>query len=201
MRTIALAVLSLAAAGCGPYLRYKPLPPAPNPQGKLVIEVRDNREPGRGGGDHRVVAIESGIGPFGPNVGPRKVKTPTTVAETIGEIIANGAAAAGLGVARPGEEAGATARVIVDVQRLWCAGFSPVFKADVTAGVMVTDPSGRQVRVPGLPVQAEDGAMSCQHAFEKALNHFVVAAQGLFAQPQVHGAAIGAVTFAPPPAQ
>lgn len=197
IRRLACAALSLVAVGCGPYLRYRTQPPAPPLSGKLIVEVRDSREPGKGGNEHEQVGVHAGAFGIPDTI---KVESPTTVADTMHKIVGEAAMAAGLAVAGKGDEAGATARVIVDVQRFWCAGYGG-YKGDVVASVMVTDPAGQQVRIPGQPVHAEDGGIDCRRIFEKALSDFLIAARALFAQPQVKGAALGAVQFAPPPAQ
>jgi hypothetical protein len=194
---LAFVALSLAAVGCGPYLQYKTQPPMPPLQGKVIVDVRDSREPGQGGNQHEQVGVHRGS--FGiPDT--LKVESDTTVADTVHQIIGDAAMAAGLGVAAKGDEAGATARVIVDIQRFWCVGYGG-YKGDVSASVQVTDPAGQQVRIPGQPVAASDGGIDCRRIYKKALTDFLVAAKALLSQPQVHGAAVGTVTFAPPPAQ
>jgi hypothetical protein len=192
-------LLAFAAVGCGPYLQYKSQPPAPSPAGKILVEVRDSREPKVGGDRKDYVGMQTGA--FGiPN--PIKVPSPTTVSETMHNLIAEAAMSAGVGVAAKGDEASATARVIVDVQRFWCTGYNPVYKGDVTASVMVTDPNGQQIRVPGQPLHGEDSGMNCQSIYKKALTDFFNTTKAMLSMPNIQAAATGANTqAAPPPAQ
>lgn len=191
-----LLALSLFAAGCGgTYLQYKPMPPAPTPAGKIIVEVRDSRETGKGGDHKERVGMMTGT--FGiPS--PVKASSPTEVSEVMARLIGEAAMSAGIGVAAPNDP-GATSRVIVDVQRLWCTGYSPVYKGDVTASLQIMDPAGQQLRIPGQPLHADDTGMDCRRIYRKALTDLFKNAQALFAQAQVHAAATGANTAPPPP--
>src|SRR4051812_43808205 len=60
MKQVSFALLSLAAVGCGPYLQYKSQPPAPAPAGKIIVEVRDSREPKVGGDKKELVGMQTG---------------------------------------------------------------------------------------------------------------------------------------------
>jgi hypothetical protein len=184
---LAFAVLPLLAVGCGPYLQYKAQPPAPSLQGKVVVEVRDAREPGKGGNQHEQVGVQRGSFGIPDNI---RVESPTMVADTMHSLVSDAAMAAGLGVAQKGDEAGATSRIVVDIQRFWCVGYGG-YKGDVTASVMVTDPSGQQIRIPGQPVHTDDGGIDCRRIFKKSLTEFLVAARALLLQPQVRAAAVG----------
>lgn len=199
MHKLSFAALLLLAVGCGPYLQYRSMPPAPSPAGKAIVEVRDNREPKRGGDKKEQVGMHTGA--FGiPDA--IRVESPMTVTETIQKLVTEAALSAGIGVAGKGEEGSATSRVVVDISRLWCTGYSPVYKGDVTASMTVLDPGGQQVRVVGQPVHGEDGGMDCKRIYKKALTDFFNNARALFAMPQVHDAVVGANTRpAPPPAQ
>jgi hypothetical protein len=199
MQKVSFALLSLVAVGCGPYLQYKSQPAAPSPAGKIIVEVRDSREPKVGGDKKELVGLQTGA--FGIPTAI-KVGSPTTVSETMQKLVGEAAMSAGVGVAGKGEEAGATARVIVDVQRFWCTGYNPVYKGDVTASVMITDPNGQQIRVPGQPMHGEDGGMNCQSIYRKALTNFFNNTKAMLSMDNVKAAATGANTqAAPPPAQ
>jgi hypothetical protein len=193
------AVLMLCAVGCGPYLQYKTMPPAASPAGKIIVDVRDSREPKAGGTNHEQVGMQTGS--FGiPS--PIRIESPTKMVETMHQLVSEAALAAGVGVATSDGDPTATARVIVDVQRFWCTGYNPVYKGDITASVSVLDPAAQQVRVPGQPVHSEDGGMNCRSIFRKALTDFFVATRTMLSMPPVVAAATGANTqAAPPPAQ
>ena len=196
LKTSSLFALSLLAVGCGPYLQYKPMPPAPTPAGKIIVEVRDSREPGKGGTHHERVGMMTGM--FGiPS--PVEAKSPTEVTDVMAKLIGEAAMSAGIGVAQAGDQSGATARVIVDVQRLWCTGYNPVYKGDVTASLEVTDPAGQQVRIPGQPLHADDGGIDCRRIYRTALTNLFKNAQALVASANVHAAATGANLAPPPP--
>ncbi|HEY2743374.1 MAG TPA: hypothetical protein VGL86_02070 [Polyangia bacterium] len=185
MHKTTFALLALATAGCGPMLQYRATPPAPTLYGRVVVEVRDGREPKAGGGKHEEVGMQTGT--FGiPDM--ITVDGPTTVADTMRQLVSDAARAAGIGVSQDGS--GATARIFVDVQRLWCTGYSPAYKADVTASLSVMDPSGRQIRVPGMPIHAEDGGMKCKRVFRHALTDFFAATRAMLQNPNVSGSLV-----------
>jgi hypothetical protein len=179
---LALLAFAVAAAGCGGLLSYKGAPPAPVQRGRVVIDVRDSREPKAGGAKHEEVGVHAGA--FGiPDM--LTVDGPTVVADTMHQLVVEAARSVGIGVTdAPG---GATARVLVDVQRLWCAGYGG-YHAAVTASISVYDASGQQVRVPGVPVSAEDGGLKCKRVFHHALSEFFRATQAMFANPNVAAA-------------
>jgi hypothetical protein len=165
-------------------LQYRAAPPAPSLNGRVVVEVRDSRELKAGGKKHEEVGMQTGT--FGiPDV---ITVGATTVADTMRSLVSDAARAAGIGVSEDG--GGATARIVVDVQRLWCTGYSPAYKADVTASVSVMDPSGRQIRVPGMPVHAEDGGMKCKRVFRHALSDFFAATRAMLQNPNVSGSLV-----------
>jgi hypothetical protein len=188
-----LLVGVLVAIGCGPYLRYDGRPPAPPLAGKVVIEVHDGREPNRGGSMRQQVGQQTGS--FGIPV-PIRVENEETVVDTMRKIVAEAAQSAGLAVAA-GEAADASSKIVIEVQRLWCTGYMPVYKADVVASLMVVDPRGA-VRVPAQPLRGEDGGMNCKSLFKKSLTDVFNATQALLSQPNVKAAMLGP-TF--PPAQ
>jgi hypothetical protein len=191
------AALSLLAVGCGPYLQYKSQPPSPSPAGLILVEVRDNREPNAGGVHKDRLGVQAGALGIPSDI---KLDSETTVAETVHKLVSEAALSAGVGVAGKGQEQAATARVVIEIQRFWCAGYGG-YKGDVTASLMVLDPSGQQIRVPGQPVHGEDGGINCKSIFKKALTDFYGRTKELFAVQQIRDAATGANTRpAPPPA-
>jgi hypothetical protein len=197
LKTPLLVALTLSAVGCGPYLQYKSMPPSASPVGKIIVDVRDSREPNAGGKKHEQVGMQTGS--FGiPS--PIRAESPTIVVETMRRLGSEAAMSAGIGVTTSDADPSATARVIVDVQRLWC--YRPVYKADVTAAVTVTDGAGQQIRVPGMLVHSEDGGMDCKRIFRAALTKFFGASRGMLTMPNIQAAATGANTApAMPPAQ
>ena len=164
----------------------------------MAITVADHREEKKGGKDTRVIGIEpqnngfTGLIPL-----PLKLKSPTEVADALRDLLGQAALSSGIGVAPQGDPA-PTSKLSVEVQTFWCTGFPPVMKVNITASAILLGPDGA-VRVPGQPLQAEDGSVSCQHAYMKALNTLYTNAQGLFSQQPVHDAATGAGGGAPPP--
>jgi hypothetical protein len=190
-------LLLLVASGCGPYLTWETRPPAAPLQGKVIVEVRDAREPERGGKDKRQIGVATqgmSVGGFGIPQAIR-MKDDTVVAQTLRAVVSEAAQAAGLAVVPEGTP-DATAKIIVEVQRFWCSGYDPVYKGDVVASLMIVDPPGQQVRLPAQPIQTNDAAMQCKPVFHKALSDAFGATAALLAQPQVKAAALGAA--APP---
>ena len=178
LKTLPVLILAFAATGCGGLLSYDAARPAPIQRGRVVLDVRDAREPKEGGNKHEEVGVHSGA--FGiPDM--LEVDGPTVVADTMRRLVADAARAAGIGVT---DGPGATARVVVDVQRLWCAGYGGYHGA-VTASVSVLDPSGQQIRVPGVPVSGESGGINCKHIFRDALTKFFRASRAMFSDPNV----------------
>jgi hypothetical protein len=140
--------------------------------------VRDSREPKAGGSKHEEVGVHAGA--FGiPDM--LTVDGETVVADTMRQLVADAARAAGIGVT---DGPGATARVVVEVQRLWCAGYGGYHGA-VTASVSVLDPSGQQIRVPGVRVNGEAGGIKCKRIFHHALTDFFRATRAMFSDPNV----------------
>jgi len=178
----AIVAFALFASGCGGLLSYKGAAPAPVQRGRVVIDVRDSREPTSGGAKHEEVGVHAGA--FGiPDM--LTVDGPTVVADTMHQLVAEAARSAGIGVTDAPNAA--TARVLVDVQRLWCAGYGG-YHAAVTASISVYDPSGQQIRVPGVPISAEDGGLKCKRVFHHALTDFFRATRAMFANPNVAAA-------------
>jgi len=173
-----LTLLVLSAAGCGGLLQYKAAKPAAVQRGRVVVDVRDSRPPKEGGTKHEQVGVHAGA--FGiPD--DLTVDGPNVVADTMRRLVSDAARAAGIGVT---DGPGATAHVVVDVQRLWCAGYGGYHGA-VTASISVLDPSGQQIRVPGVPVNGESGGINCKHIFKDALTKFFDATRAMFSDPNV----------------
>jgi hypothetical protein len=180
MRAFLLS-FTFVAAGCGGLLEYKGAPAAPVQRGRVIVDVRDSREPKAGGAKHEEVGIHSGA--FGiPDM--LTVDGPTVVADTMHQLVVEAARASCIGVT---DGPGATARVLVDVQKLWCAGYGG-YHATVTASISVYDASGQQIRVPGVPVSAEDGGLKCKRVFRHALTDFFRATRAMFSNPNVAAA-------------
>jgi hypothetical protein len=176
-----LALLAVAATGCSGLLSYNAAPPAPVQRGRVIVDVRDNREPKSGGLKHEEVGVHAGA--FGiPDM--LTVDGPTVVAETMRQLVIDAARSAGIGIT---DGPGATARVLVDVQKLWCAGYGG-YHGTVLASISVYDPAGQQIRVPGVPVNAEDGGVKCKRIFRHALTDFFRATRAMFANPNVAAA-------------
>jgi len=187
--------LVLGAVACGGrWMMWTARPAAPAVAGKLMITVADHREVAKGGKDSRVVGQErNGWGiPF-----PIRLPTPTEAADSVRDLLGQAALTAGIGVAPLGDAA-PTAKVAVEIQSMWCDGYSPVYKAGMTASVMVLGPDGA-VRLPGVPLQADDGAWNCHDAYKKMLTKTYDQAVALMSQPQFKDAATGAAGAPPPP--
>ena len=177
-KTTLFALLVLCSGGCSGLLSYKGAPPARTLRGRVIVDVRDDRAPKEGGLKHEEVGFHRGS--FGiPDM--LTVDGPDVVANTMHRLVTDAALAAGIGVTSGGD---ATARVVVDVQRLWCAGYGGYHGA-VLASISVVDPSGQQVRVPGVPVNAESGGINCKHIFKSALTDFFRATRAMFSDPNV----------------
>ena len=177
-KTTLLAALALCTAGCSGLLSYNAAPPARTLRGRVIVDVRDDRAPKEGGLKHEEVGFHRGA--FGiPDM--LVVDGPDVVANTMHRLVSDAALAAGIGVTNGGD---ATARVVVDVQRLWCAGYGGYHGA-VLASISVVDPSGQQIRVPGVPVSAESGGINCKHIFRHALTDFFRATRAMFSDPNV----------------
>ena len=204
-----LALLSLVVvAGCGPhrYLVWEAAPPAPSLMGRAAINVTDHREPKKGGDDPSVVGFQrSGFGiPY-----PIHIGNPGQLSMDMHELLAEAMMSVGVAVLAPGQDQGASSRVMVDIQSFWCDGYWPVFKGGIVAGVTIVDGATNQVRVPGQPLAAEGAAGDCRTAYHKALNALFNNARAMFGSPQIHEALVaagpppmgGAPPPPPPPAQ
>lgn len=171
-------MLVLCAAGCGGLLQYKAARPAAVQRGRVIVDVRDDRPPKEGGDKHEEVGVHAGAFGIPDNL---RVSGPTVVADTMRRLVADAARAAGVGVT---DGPGATARVVVDVQRLWCAGYGG-YHGTATASVSVLDPAGQQIRVPGVRVNGESGGINCKHIFYDALTELFKATRAMFSDPNV----------------
>jgi hypothetical protein len=187
-RLFCLPLLIVAAAGCGPYLQYTAQPRSPTPSGKIIVDVRDNREPKFGGEKKNEVGIQSGAFDLPSTI---RVESGTTVADTMRRLIGDAALAAGVGVAATTDDPGATARVVVEVTRLWCTGYRPAYRADITVNLSIADPTGREVRLPPQAVHAENGGLDCRRGYQRALTEFLNNTKALFATEQVKTFATG----------
>jgi hypothetical protein len=181
-------LLIAVATGCGPYLQYAAQPRSPTPSGKIIVDVRDNREPKFGGEKKNEVGIQSGAFDLATAI---RVEGATTVADTMRRLVGDAALAAGIGVATTNDDPAATARVVVEVTRLWCTGYRPAYRADITANLSIADPTGREIRLPAQAVHAENGGLDCRRAYQRALSGFLNSAKALFATEQVRTFATG----------
>jgi hypothetical protein len=189
MRKLVVLLLPVVMVGCGgTYLTYKTQPAAASLSGKVAIEVRDAREPNRGGDKKEQIGLQTGA--FGVPA-PIRLKAPEEVAGTVAKLITESANAAGVAVVPPGAP-DATGKLVVEVQRFWCTGYNPAYKADVTLSLTVTDPSGAQVRVPGQPLHADAGGMECRGIYKKLLTQLFQTAKTAMAADPIKAAAAGA---------
>jgi hypothetical protein len=195
-----LGVVVVLIGGCGGperYLRWNSRPSAPAVTGNLAIEVMDRREPEKGGNDTRAIGL--GTGAFGiPDT--IRLASPTEVAESVHDYLAQAALAGGIAVAAPGG-APPSAKAMVVIQTMWCTGYAFVFKADVTLNITFVDPATNQVRMNTAPFHTDDGDSDCRGAYMKALSKGFDAALVMFNNPQVKGAVVGqaAPPQMPPP--
>jgi hypothetical protein len=178
-------MVGLVACG-GHWMTWRMQPAAPAVAGKVQITVADHREEKKGGADPRVVGNErNGWGiPFAI-----RLPMPTDAADSVRELLGQAAMTAGIGVAPLGDPTG-TSKLAVEIQAMWCDGYSPVYKANMTASVMVLGPDG-SVRVPGQPIQVEDGAWNCHDAYRNMLTKAYQQAVAMMAQAPFRGAATG----------
>jgi hypothetical protein len=189
-------VLFATLSGCNlPLLTYHSQPAAPMVAGKVAITVTDKREPELGGKDPRVVGQErNGWGsPL-----PVRASTPTEAEETLRDLLGQAALTAGIGVAKATDPT-PTAKVTVEIQRMWCDGYSPVYKADLTANVTVLGADG-SVRMPAQELKSEDGSWSCHDAYRNMLTKTYTQAVAMMSQPPFKDAVVGAAHAPPPPA-
>jgi hypothetical protein len=189
----------LSMVGCGGgghYLRWNATPAASSMSGKLAIAVTDKREEKKGGLHQDEVGRQTGS--FGIPQAIR-LKKSDSVASSVRDLVAQAAAAAGIGVAAPGQEGSATAKLVIEVQTLWCTGYNPVYKADVTASVAVVDPATGAVRVPAQPLSASGGGMACQSIYKKLMSDIYQQAKTLLSQSPIKQASIGQVAQASAP--
>ena len=201
MGKLTLLLLAAWGAGCGPrYVIVRPAPPPLPLYGRVSIEVSDHREPKKGGADPSVIGNErSGWGiPY-----PLRLGGPAELSMQVHDLFAQEAIATQIGVLPLGQTAGATSRLIVDIQSYWCDGYPPSFKADAVASATIIDGATGQVRVPGQPLSAHGEAGSCGYALRRMMRSLAGSARGMFADPQLHAALIaepaGAPAAAPPP--
>ena len=187
----------MAALGCGPtYVIQQPAPPPPPLYGRVSIEVSDRREPKKGGADPAMIGNErSGWGiPY-----PLRLNGPAELSYEMHELFGQQAIAAQIGVLPIGQTAGATSRLIVEIQTYWCDGYPPLFKADAVASAVVVDGLTGQVRVPAQPLMGHGEAGTCRHAIHRMREALAASARAMFATPQVHDALIAEPAAAPPP--
>ncbi len=192
-RNAMIALVVLSSVGCGGgghYLRWNGTAAMPAAGGsKVAIAVTDKREEKKGGLHPNEVGLQTGS--FGIPQAIR-LKGSDSVSGSIQDLVAQAAAASGLGVAAPGQEASATGKIAIEVQTLWCTGYSPAYKADITASVMIVDPATGAVRVPAQPLTASGGGMVCQSIYRKLLSDIYQQAVTLLSQSNVKQAALSA---------
>jgi hypothetical protein len=187
-----LGVVALSMIGCGGgghYLRWNSTPAASVMSGKVSVAVEDKREEKKGGLHQNEVGLQTGS--FGIPQAIR-LKGNDGVAISVRDLITQAAAASGLATVAAGQEASATGKIVVEVQTLWCTGYNPAYKADVTASVMIVDPTTGAVRVPAQPVTASGGGMVCQSIYRKLLSEIYQQAATMLSQPNVKQATLGA---------
>jgi hypothetical protein len=189
MRKLLLLLLPAVILGCGgkSYLTYKGLPAAPSLDGKVAIEVRDGREPNGRTAEHDVVGAQTRV--LVPAPLPIKLDQPETVPGTLARLFSDAARAAGIGVVAP-TATDATGKLIVEVYRFWCSGYDPVYKVDISVNLIVADPSGAQVRVPGQPLSITGSSTRCHGAYEKSLTQLLNVAKTVLAGDPVKKAVI-----------
>jgi hypothetical protein len=191
-----LTLWLLLVAGCGPrYIIQQQAPPPPPLYGRVSVEVSDRREPKKGGQDPAMIGNDrSGWGiPY-----PVRLEGPAELALQVHDLFMQEAMSTGIGVLPLGQAAGATSRLVLEIQGYWCDGYPPAFKADAVVSAIIVDGATGQVRVPGQPIVAHAEAGSCHHALRRMINSLSSSARGLFANPQLHAALI-AESAAPPP--
>jgi hypothetical protein len=190
---VAATMLIAAGFGCGPTI-YVTRPAVPL-VGRVSIEVADRREPKRGGNDPSQIGVErSGWGiPY-----PIRVDGPAGLAMETHDSLAQAANENGIGVLAMGEVAGATSRLIIEIQNFWCDGYPPVFKAHAVLSATIIDGMTGQVRVPGQPLVADGDAGTCRAALYRMRRALYSAARGFFATPQLRAALIAEPAAAPP---
>lgn len=189
-RTGMIALLLLTSVGCGGgghYLRWKATPPAASMNGKVAIAVADKREEKKGGLHQNEVGLQTGS--FGIPQAIRLKKT-DSVTSTFQDMMAQAAAAAGIGVAPAGQESAATGKLMVEVERLWCTGYNPVYKADIVAKVSVVDTATGAERVPAQTLTASGGGMACQSIYRKLMDSLYQQATALLSQANVKQAVV-----------
>ena len=75
--------------------------------------------------------------------------------------------------------------MIVDVQRLWCTGYNPAYKGDVTPASASPIGADSRSACRGCRVHAEDGGIDCKRIMRKALTDFFIATRAMFANPNI----------------
>ena len=173
-RIVMVGLLSLAGCG-GKYLRWNGAPAASAMSSKIALEVTDKREEKKGGAHAEQIGLQTGS--FGI---PQAIRLKgETLVEDVRALLTQAAAATGIGVVAPGQESSANGKVVVEVQTFWCTGYSPAYKADITASVSVVDPATGAVKVPAQPLTASGGGMVCQSIYKKLLSDIYKQAETL----------------------
>jgi hypothetical protein len=194
-----MTLLVLSTVGCGGgahYLRWNgTAATAATGTGKVAVAVTDKREEKKGGLHPEQVGLQTGS--FGIPMAI-KLKGADSVAGSVRDLIAQAAAGAGLGVTAPGQDAAATGKIVVEVQTLWCTGYNPVYKADISASVMIVDPATGAVRVPAQPLNASGSGMVCQSIYRKLLSDVYQQAMSMLSQPNVKQSTLGGTASATP---
>lgn len=196
MLKYALACTTLLAAGfgCGPTYIVRTSTPAPTLYGRVSVEVTDRRDPKHGGADPSQIGIERGSWGI-----PSPVRIGAPLALELHDLLADAASSTGIGVLPLGQNAGATSRLMVEIQDFWCDGYPPVFKSRAVASAAILDGMTGQVRVPGQPLMAERDAGNCHAALRRTMDALRTAAVAMFANPQLHAALINEPAAPPGP--
>ncbi|HZS38165.1 MAG TPA: hypothetical protein VFF06_15110 [Polyangia bacterium] len=193
-------VVALAIAGCATsdqsaYLRWKEGPPSGRLDGKVAVKLVPNLRPAQHG-DTDLSDIGRERTAQGQMVGIRlQGDANPRLDYTVGKMTMAALRTAGLGITQP-EDPKATAHLTIEIHDFWCDGMLAA-KASVGLELVLIDPASGQERLR-VPVNATGAAAQCREAFRIALGDVFRGLASAFAEPEVHEAALGPPTTAPP---